>query len=227
MGGRIVVVGVVFLAVVLYIYSHGGTEAQTIQDQPSEVPPQSPVVVPAPIEPQPTPKVQPDQPPPAAEKDQSTGAPSQSPVVAPAPVETQPGPTTQPTQPPAAEEEHPVAFDYLPKTKMGYVDWVAAIKQGVIHPRDSLDPNAKTMKALDFNIIFKVNVSGLPDVVYPHYPHTLWLDCRNCHPGIFLMRAGANPVTMEKILKGEYCGRCHGKVAFPISDCFRCHSRPK
>jgi len=134
-------------------------------------------------------------------------------------------PADQPSAP--VEEEHPIAFDYLPKTKMGYVDWVAAIKQGVIHPKDSLDPNAHTMKALDFNIIFKVNVSGLPDVVYPHYPHTLWLDCRNCHPSIFLMRAGSNPVTMAKILKGEYCGRCHGVVAFPISDCFRCHSRPK
>ena len=125
------------------------------------------------------------------------------------------------------EEEHPLAFDYLPKTKMGYVDWVAAIKQGVIHPKDSLDPNAVTMKALDFDVIFKVPGSGIPDVVYPHYPHTLWLDCRNCHPSIFLMRAGANPVTMAKILKGEFCGRCHGVVAFPISDCFRCHSRPK
>lgn len=142
--------------------------------------------------------------------------------------ESAPGVESPADQPPAADEEqHPIAFDYLPKTKMGYVDWVAAIKQGVIHPKDSLDPNARTMKALDFNIIFKVNVSGLPDVVYPHYPHTLWLDCRNCHPSIFLMRAGSNPVTMAKILKGEYCGRCHGIVAFPISDCYRCHSRPK
>jgi c(7)-type cytochrome triheme protein len=141
---------------------------------------------------------------------------------APPAAENQPAQST-----PQDEEEHPVAFNYLPKTKMGYVDWVAAIKQGVIHPKDSLDPNAVTMKAIDFNVIFKVNVSGLPDVVYPHYPHTLWLDCRNCHPSIFLMRAGSNPVTMAKILKGEYCGRCHGIVAFPISDCFRCHSRPK
>lgn len=156
-------------------------------------------------------------------QDQPATSPAQSPVVTPAPIETQPAQTPSA----AEEEEHPQAFDYLPKTKMGYVDWVAAIKQGVIHPRDSLEPDAVTMKALDFNIIFKVNVSGLPDVVYPHYPHTLWLDCRNCHPSIFLMRAGANPVTMEKILKGEYCGRCHGIVAFPISDCFRCHSRPK
>lgn len=141
--------------------------------------------------------------------------------------------TAAPAQPPAGtsaqgeEEQHPLAFDFLPKTKMGYVDWVAAIKQGAIKPLDSLDPNAVTMQPLDFDIVFKVKVAGFPDAVYPHYPHTLWLDCRNCHPGIFLMRAGANPVTMDKILKGEFCGRCHGVVAFPISDCFRCHSRPK
>lgn len=127
----------------------------------------------------------------------------------------------------SGETDTPLAFDYLPKTKMGYVDWVAAIEEGAIEPMDSLDPNARTMKPLDFDVIFEVSVSGLPDVVYPHYPHTLWLDCRNCHPGIFLMQAGANPVSMAKILQGEFCGRCHGKVAFPISDCFRCHSRPK
>jgi len=209
MNGRVAAVCVGSFLAILYIYSQNGIEAQTAQEPPAATPPQSPVVAPAPIESQPS--------------QTPSAAPPQSPVVTPVPLET------PPIQSPSApeEEEHPQAFDYLPKTKMGYVDWVAAIKQGVIHPRDSLDPNAVTMKALDFNIIFKVNVSGLPDVVYPHYPHTLWLDCRNCHPSIFLMRAGANPVTMEKILKGEYCGRCHGIVAFPISDCFRCHSRPK
>lgn len=156
-------------------------------------------------------------------EDPSAASPAPPPAEeAPAAAEALPDPTQA-----QEEEDQPLAFDYLPKTKMGYVDWVAAIKQGVIQPKDSLDPNAVTMAPLNFDVIFKVNVSGLPDVVYPHYPHTLWLDCRNCHPGIFLMRAGANPVTMEKILKGEYCGRCHGVVAFPISDCFRCHSRPK
>ena len=159
---------------------------------------------------------------------QTTENPSEPAPESPAP-ELPPGIETQLDLPPFPdeEEEHPLAFDYLPKAKMGYVDWVAAIKEGVIKPKDSLDPNAVTMQPLNFDVIFKVNVSGLPDVVYPHYPHTIWLDCRNCHPGIFLMRAGANPVTMGKILKGEYCGRCHGVVAFPISDCFRCHSRPK
>jgi c(7)-type cytochrome triheme protein len=128
----------------------------------------------------------------------------------------------------ASEEAHPLAFDYLPKAKQGYVDWVQALRQGIIHPKESLtgDPDTPTMPPLDFNIIFKAK-GDIPDVVYPHLPHTEWLDCRNCHPGIFKMQAGSNPVTMEKIIQGEFCGRCHGKVSFPLSDCSRCHSKPK
>ncbi|MBI1819605.1 MAG: cytochrome c3 family protein [Nitrospirae bacterium] len=127
-----------------------------------------------------------------------------------------------------SEDAHPLAFDYLPKAKQGYVDWVEALRQGIIHPRENLtgDPNVPTMPPLDFNIIFQAK-GDIPDVVYPHRPHTEWLDCRNCHPGIFKMQAGSNPVTMEKIIQGEFCGRCHGKVAFPLSDCTRCHSKPK
>ena|ERR1700693_4127139 len=132
------------------------------------------------------------------------------------------------TSEPLSEETHPLAFNYLPKAKQGYPDWVQALEQGVIHPKDTLtgDPDIPTMPALDFNIVFKAK-GDIPDVVYPHKPHTEWLDCRNCHPGIFKMQAGSNPVTMEKIVQGEFCGRCHGKVSFPLSDCSRCHSKPK
>lgn len=127
----------------------------------------------------------------------------------------------------AEKEQHPLAFYFLPKAEQGsYVDWAAALKFGVIRPVDSLDPNKKTMPAIDFNVIFKVK-GDLPDVIYPHFPHTMWLDCRNCHPSIFVMRAGVNQVTMNGIMRGEFCGRCHGKVAFPLYDCNRCHSRPK
>ncbi|MFQ5456491.1 MAG: c(7)-type cytochrome triheme domain-containing protein [Nitrospirota bacterium] len=131
------------------------------------------------------------------------------------------------------ENGRPTALDYLPNTKKGYTDWVEALKKGVIKPRESILPendkiNKKKpmMPALDFNIFFKIK-GDIPDVKFPHFPHTMWLDCRNCHPSIFLMQAGKNPITMEKILQGEFCGRCHGKVAFPISDCSRCHSVPK
>ena len=38
------------------------------------------------------------------------------------------------------------------------------------------------------------------------------------------MQAGVNPVNMFAVLQGEYCGRCHGAVAFPLTECLRCHS---
>jgi c(7)-type cytochrome triheme protein len=70
-------------------------------------------------------------------------------------------------------------------------------------------------------------VGAMPNVIFPHKPHTLWLECGNCHPAIFKMQKGANPISMVKIVNGEFCGRCHGRVAFPISNCNRCHVKPK
>ena len=127
---------------------------------------------------------------------------------------------------PPDDEEHPIAFEFMPKAKLGYVDWVAAFQDGTITPRGSITEGEVEMTPIDFDVVFPVR-GDLPDVVYPHLPHTQWLDCRNCHPSIFKMRAGSNPVTMQKIVEGEFCGRCHGKVAFPLYDCNRCHSKPK
>jgi c(7)-type cytochrome triheme protein len=126
----------------------------------------------------------------------------------------------------SAKEKHPLAFYFLPKTQGGEVDWVTALTDGFIKPRESIDLSRKNLPSMDFNVVFKVK-GDLPDVVYPHFPHTLWLDCKNCHPSIFVMQAGINPVTMTNIEEGEFCGRCHGKVAFPLSECNRCHTLPK
>lgn len=123
-----------------------------------------------------------------------------------------------------ADKPQVIPLQILPRDNAGNVDWVAALKQGIIKPRDALDPSMSPTPVIDLDIVFKVK-GGLPDVVYPHYPHTQWLMCSNCHPKIFIMQAGANPITQEKIEKGEYCGRCHGKVAFPLSNCTRCHSK--
>jgi len=38
---------------------------------------------------------------------------------------------------------------------------------------------------------------------------------------------GANQISMASILLGQKCGVCHGKVAFPVSECRLCHSRKK
>jgi uncharacterized OB-fold protein len=32
---------------------------------------------------------------------------------------------------------------------------------------------------------------------------------------------------MASILLGQKCGVCHGKVAFPVSECRLCHSKKK
>ena len=79
---------------------------------------------------------------------------------------------------------------------------------------------------MDLVIVRQVKGS-MPNVVYPHLPHTEWLDCTNCHDEIFVPEKGANQISMAGILLGQKCGICHGKVAFPISDCRRCHSQPK
>lgn len=119
------------------------------------------------------------------------------------------------------------AFADLPNSNSGnYVQWNAAMDEGAIEPRNSLTPVSTPPIVLDLNIVREVKGS-MPDVVYPHKQHTQWLDCSNCHPAIFLPQKGANQISMASILMGEKCGVCHGKVAFPVSECRRCHSRPK
>lgn len=119
------------------------------------------------------------------------------------------------------------AFNTLPKGNYGNrIDWVAALNSNAISPRfDRNDPSVQAM-VMDLNIVREVKGS-MPDVVYPHKQHTQWLDCSNCHPAIFIPQKGANQISMAAILLGQKCGVCHGKVAFPISDCRRCHSKSK
>ena len=124
--------------------------------------------------------------------------------------------------------QHPkTAFANLKKSNSGNrVDWVASLNSGAIDPRyDRDDPNRQPV-VLDLNIIREVK-GTMPDVVYPHKQHTEWLDCSNCHPAIFIPKKGANNISMASILLGEKCGVCHGKVAFPVSDCRKCHSGEK
>ena len=109
----------------------------------------------------------------------------------------------------------------FPRDDRGIINWVETLDQGVINPRTGLTGNEK-MHAVDFDVIFQ-NTASMPYVRFPHRPHTIWLTCQNCHPGIFIPQRGSNPVTMAAIMAGEYCGVCHGKVAFPPYECNRCH----
>ena len=128
---------------------------------------------------------------------------------------------THELQPPLA------AFNALPRSNAGNrVDWVKALAEKKIAPRWDRDKPEAAATLMDLNIVREVKGS-MPDVVYPHKQHTQWLDCSNCHPAIFIPQKGANQISMASILLGQKCGVCHGKVAFPISDCRRCHSKSK
>lgn len=117
------------------------------------------------------------------------------------------------------------ALRRMPSDSAGnQVDWVRAFDDGYIRPRSSISGDAE-VKQLDTEIIMN-DTGSLPRVLFPHRQHTRWLDCTNCHEKLFKSKAGATPVTMSKILEGEYCGVCHGAVSFPLTECNRCHSVP-
>ncbi|MHB8481802.1 MAG: c(7)-type cytochrome triheme domain-containing protein [Nitrospiria bacterium] len=127
--------------------------------------------------------------------------------------------------------KHPLALEVsdLPKDQYGLVNWADALRQGKIIPKPSLNPEEADMPPFDLSFDIPTKSNFMPNVVYPHKIHTMWLTCINCHPAIFLMNHKINNqnMTMPKIASGEFCGRCHNRVAFPLSDCLRCHVVPK
>ncbi len=116
------------------------------------------------------------------------------------------------------------ALSAFPLGRRGDVDWVKALDLGIIEPRADLLGKTE-MTVLDLDIMFK-NTGQMPWVKFPHIAHTKWLACSNCHPAIFIEKKGANKLSMDGILAGEYCGRCHDKVAFSLWTCERCHNTP-
>ena len=128
--------------------------------------------------------------------------------------------------------DHPAAMELvdLPKDRFGLVDWVKALEQGKINPVDSLKIGARkkrTMPIADF--IIKTKSKFQPDVIFSHKIHTAWIPkCNVCHPKIFKQKKGGNPdMHMTKIAAGQFCGRCHNRVSFPLEDCMRCHVEKK
>ncbi len=111
----------------------------------------------------------------------------------------------------------------FPRDSAGIIDWVRTLSRDLIDPRQSRDGSLQ-MFTVDFDILFQ-NTQSMPWVRFPHLQHTEWLTCANCHPVPFIPKKGANPIRMSAIIQGEFCGLCHGRVAFPPTmNCGRCHS---
>jgi hypothetical protein len=83
------------------------------------------------------------------------------------------------------------ALEPLPRDSAGnLVNWVKAIESGAINPRTNLLPQTEVRLREDDIIVAKFG--SMPAVKFPHRAHTLWLDCANCHEGLFKSKAGAN-----------------------------------
>ncbi|VAX06930.1 Cytochrome c family protein [hydrothermal vent metagenome] len=127
----------------------------------------------------------------------------------------------------------------LPKDKYGLVDWIKITKNGMLLPKGSIDPENPLYESpvhYTFDedgeediedIVIKVKSKTIAEVLFPHTLHAWWLNCKSCHPHRFVRTAGDTVMTMREMAKGKYCGECHGKVAFPLEDCGKCHNREK
>ena len=127
----------------------------------------------------------------------------------------------------------------LPKDKYGLIDWIKLTEDGLALPKGALDPNDPLHESPVHyvfdedgeedieDIVMPVKSDSISPVLYPHTTHTWWLSCKSCHPARFDRTAGDTRMTMKEMGKGKYCGECHGKVAFPLEDCSRCHNKER
>lgn len=123
------------------------------------------------------------------------------------------------------------AFSALPKDQFGMINWNRSVSEGIIKPLGSLQGKEAPYEGfLDNLLLFQVKVYFMADVLFPHGMHTYWVGCDSCHPKPFSKERGSNKFNMQDIIDGKYCGKCHGKVAFPpgtYKNCRRCHSITK
>jgi c(7)-type cytochrome triheme protein len=101
-------------------------------------------------------------------------------------------------------------------------DWSTALDKGLLAPKSL--PGQAEIVTLEVDVERVPNEGGeAMKAVFPHKAHTALLACDTCHPTLYQFKAGATPITMAQLEKGESCGVCHGKVAFPVTACGRCH----
>jgi c(7)-type cytochrome triheme protein len=137
-----------------------------------------------------------------------------------------------PTVPPPVRRpaDLPIALRGFPKDRFGYPDWAKAADTGIIKPLGTLLGGKEEKEPPQPDIFFVINDRLMADVFFPHEAHSYWLSCKNCHPAIFKAKKGANEFNMQDVWNGEYCGKCHGSVAFMpkgFENCQRCHSVKK
>lgn len=104
------------------------------------------------------------------------------------------------------------------------IDWVEALKRKLIRPSTFLNPQLAGDISFDKTLLLESKWAMVTPAVFSHEVHVKWLDCNNCHPEIFnIQKKTTEDFEMARNIKGEFCGACHLNVAFPMTDCERCH----
>ncbi len=114
----------------------------------------------------------------------------------------------------------------LPSAAYGNgIDWVEALKDGLINPASYFKDDRIAVQSNKMLTIYSGWMWTNSHVQFSHEIHGEWLGCSNCHPAIFKLESETTQgLSMLNILKKEYCGVCHGTVAFPLNNnCRRCH----
>ena len=131
---------------------------------------------------------------------------------------------------PVREESFYKFLAGMPRETFGNgINWEKAEETGNLKLIDSVDGISfkKTSMKVSGDFALKSKVEGMPDIIFSHQKHTVWNGCELCHPDIFVgIRKGASKYSMIELFDGQYCGVCHDKVAFPQTDCKRCHAKP-
>jgi c(7)-type cytochrome triheme protein len=131
---------------------------------------------------------------------------------------------------PAKEEAFFHFTDKMPKETFGNgIDWEKAEAIGALKLVDQLEGVSikKVAMKTQGDFALKSKVDGMPDIIFSHSKHTVWNGCELCHPDIFIgIKKCASKYSMIELFDGKYCGVCHDKVAFPQTDCKRCHAKP-
>lgn len=130
----------------------------------------------------------------------------------------------------AREYDYTTFSRKLPKrTYGGMIDWTEAEAKGIIKPMDFLEGVFAKRQPLKMEkeLSIESKWTRMSDVIFSHKIHAVWNGCEVCHPEIFpSTKKGTVKYTMLQISNGQYCGVCHGNVAFPLFECGRCHTKP-
>lgn len=113
-----------------------------------------------------------------------------------------------------------------------YVDQVSALQKAELAKEEARVAELEKWKKYESftgNFILRsmqarMEEKKLTPVIFPHWVHRLYYECKACHPSIFPMRR-TDSMTQSEILAGRSCGECHnGQEAFSARDnCERCH----